>query len=799
MSSCPSDQTLARLGDDSPDRVEWTAVEVHVQNCEKCVVRLEKLLSHESARATATASLPAEEHLPKIRGFDIDGEIGRGGMGVVYRAWETKLARTVALKIVPSGPMTGSRERRRWLAEARCVTRVCHPNIVQIHDAGEADGWLYLVLEFVLGESLKERLRGPLPPRAAAELMRPVAAAMSAVHAAGLLHLDLKPSNILLESALDASWKDASPKVADFGIARPLADLDASSSSLAGPWGTPSYMAPEQAIASRAGIGAAADIYALGAIIYELLTGRPPFQGTSTLETLDQVRGQKPVPPRRLNPKIPRDLETIALKCLEKNPSRRYGSADALADDLNRFLEGHPIKARPVSPIEHAWRWCRRQPAIAALAAILFLTLIGSFLGLLALLRRSEANYQVASRSLNEILRILPDDIIFIQMWPPGHEPKHTLEFARSQEIELSKRNPSDVGSLKRLAMIDRQLANFRLLDRKPEEAQSLVEESIGSCDRYLALSPDDVEIQWKRFEAAAWTAMTLASSENEQPYQRWNARALAMLEQLKSHDTVHVAGVSGITRCHRFHADSLMSRGETDRARIELEMDLAFVGSVPATEIVFPEIVLCEALALAALGRGTGELSPVQSPIPPQPANVAIRNLERDLAELTARRIGFLPSIVKSRRLIPEDLSSEAWAERVISSIKTDAAKFHLDHTRIPLIGWRMRDFSHETLAWQRRVGKLGDARRGADRALALAHRLTQTYPDQAAAYMILSDGYVQRAKIAYRVDDEPVIGWEQKALDAANRAATLDPENYEARGIIENRRARLNKLAPK
>ena len=158
------------------------------------------------------------------------------------------------------------------------------------------------MLEFVPGGSLKERLSGPVPPRAAAELMRPVAAAMTAVHAAGLLHLDLKPSNILLDSAQDATWKDASPKVADFGIARPLADLDASSTSLAGPWGTPSYMAPEQATAVRAGLGPATDVYALGTILYELLTGRPPFQGASTLETLDQVRSQKPVPPRRLNP-----------------------------------------------------------------------------------------------------------------------------------------------------------------------------------------------------------------------------------------------------------------------------------------------------------------------------------------------------------------------------------------------------------------------------------------------------------------------------------------------------------------
>ena len=270
------------------------------------------------------------------------------------------------------------------------------------------------MLEFVPGGTLKERLRGPLPPRAAAELMETIARAVTAVHAAGLLHLDLKPSNILLDSAPDGPWQDACSQGLRFRH-RPAPGAIRTRRRRAWPGrrGTPSYMAPEQATASRADVGAAADIHALGAILYELLTGRPPFQGASTLETLDQVRGQKPVPPRRLNPKIPRDLETIALKCLEKNPSRRYASAEALADDLNRFLEGRPIKARPVSPIEHAWRWCRRQPVIAALAATLLLTLIGSFLGLLALLRRSEAqrarseaNYQVASRSLDELVSI---------------------------------------------------------------------------------------------------------------------------------------------------------------------------------------------------------------------------------------------------------------------------------------------------------------------------------------------------------------------------------------------------------
>ena len=203
MSTCPSHETLARLGHDSLDGAAWAVVEAHVQHCPDCVHSLEKLAAH--GTAPASASLPPADNLPRIAGFDIEAEVGRGGMGAVYRAWDPKLARTVALKVVANGPMAGARERKRWLSEARSVTRVCHPNIVQIHDAAEAGGWLYLVLEFVRGGSLKERLREPLPPRAAAELLSRVAQAMSAVHEAGLLHLDLKPSNILLDSAPDGA------------------------------------------------------------------------------------------------------------------------------------------------------------------------------------------------------------------------------------------------------------------------------------------------------------------------------------------------------------------------------------------------------------------------------------------------------------------------------------------------------------------------------------------------------------------------------------------------------------------
>jgi hypothetical protein len=220
----------------------------------------------------------------------------------------------------------------------------------------------------------------------------------------------------------------------------------------------------------------------------------------------------------------------------------------------------------------------------------------------------------------------------------------------------------------------------------------------------------------------------------------------------------------------------------------------------VPIAEIWFPEFVLSETLALAALGQWSGEFTRLRSATHPGSANVAIQDLEWGLAEIAARRIGWLPSIIKSPWLIPEDIPTEAWTDRVISSVKSDASKFALDHTRIPAIGWIMRHHGASTMTWQRQVGKLGDAHRIADQFVALGERLTRSYPDQAAPYMLLSEGYVQKAKIAYREDEAPVIErWERKALEAATHAATLEPDNGEAHSLVKVRRRRLDKLASK
>jgi hypothetical protein len=307
---------------------------------------------------TVRRSLP-----PAIPGYEILGELGHGGMGVVYQARQVSLDRVVALKMIRSGDLASNNELARFRTEAEAVARLKHPNIVQIYEVSERDGRPYFSLEYVEGGSLAQRLKGiPQPVRPAAELVEILARAVHAAHQRGIVHRDLKPANVLLTA-------DGVPKITDFGIAKRLDD-EAGQTQTGAVMGTPSYMAPEQAAGKTKEIGPAADIYSLGAILYQLLTGRPPFLAESWEATRDLVLTQEPVAPRRLQPRLPRDLQTICLKCLHKEPRRRYPSALALADELHCYLEGKPIRSRPVSAAERVWRWARRNPKLATASAL---------------------------------------------------------------------------------------------------------------------------------------------------------------------------------------------------------------------------------------------------------------------------------------------------------------------------------------------------------------------------------------------------------------------------------------------
>jgi eukaryotic-like serine/threonine-protein kinase len=335
-----------------------------------------------SKSGSAQSSLP--NFLLNIPGVEILAELGRGGMGVVYKARQTRLNRLCALKIILPGEHNDAVFRARFLAEAETIAKLRHPNVVQIYGLGDHDGRPYFEMEYVEGGSLAGRLTGtPWAPGPAARMVAVLARAIGDAHHLGIVHRDLKPANVLLTA-------DGEPKVSDFGLARSLAS-DVRLTHTGQLLGTPCYMAPEQAEAGAIDVGPAADVYSLGAILYELLTGHPPFRAATTLQTLDLVRSREPVPPRELQPATPRDLQTICLKCLEKEPAKRYATAGELADDLRRFLDDEPIHARPVGYIGRQARWARRNPVPAGLLGALVVTGLFALTAILWHWRKADA------------------------------------------------------------------------------------------------------------------------------------------------------------------------------------------------------------------------------------------------------------------------------------------------------------------------------------------------------------------------------------------------------------------------
>jgi eukaryotic-like serine/threonine-protein kinase len=486
------DQVNRLLSGDLPD-TELGLAEDHLWECSVCRGDLQKRtrtasdLPPVSVAKTAgigDTSTGTVDEPPVIPGYEVLEQLGQGGMGVVWKARQLRPNRIVALKVLRAGLPADADARRRFRSEAEALARLMHPNIVQIFEVGE---WRagsvnapmpFFSLEFCSGGNLASKLAGaPLPPREAAVLVEAVARAIHHAHRQGIVHRDLKPANILLAFNLDAErggsrsagasrLNGLTPKVTDFGLAKSLNDplLSFSGAVL----GTPSYAAPEQVEGTA---GPAADIYALGAILYECLAGRPPFKAATVLETLELARTQEPVPLRQSQPGVPRDLETICLKCLEKEPARRYAGADELADDLRRFREGRPVAARPISGSARVRRWARRNPLIAGLAAVLIVTVtvgLGAAFALWAnaewhlrqeetARREAEDNYLTSRELLGEYVAITGDPRL--QTPATRKAEREALAKARTFCDGLLMRRPGDAGLRRDLAEVCTGLA----------------------------------------------------------------------------------------------------------------------------------------------------------------------------------------------------------------------------------------------------------------------------------------------------------------------------------------------------
>ena len=529
-------------------------------------------------------------------GYEILGELGRGAMGVVYKAMQSGLKRLVALKMILSAGRASKIEITRFRIEAEAVAKLDHPNIVKIYDVGELDDLPFFSLEFVSGGTLASRVKDNIPSaRQAAMLMRGIAEGMEFAHRKGIVHRDLKPANILL-SPPDQAGEDVDfdsipldlfvPKITDFGLAKTL-DGDSIQTREGAIMGTPSYMAPEQALGKTADIGPPADIYGLGAILYDIVTGIPPFRGETVMDTITQVIHREPVHPIRLNTKLPSDIGTICLKCLEKDPRKRYATAGALAEDLRRYLSGEPILARPTPIHEYAWKWAKRKPAVAALVMLVFFMVAGLSIG----------GYILA-----------------------GHEKARADENLRLKEEAVSERNIAQEQKAQAernfrdaLAAVDQLLTKVgqnRLAHepRMERVRRELLQQAKLFLSRFLDYRSEDVQVRWQ----TARSLMQLGSIEemlgNFKEAEKNLQQSVVQLALLQEAKPASVDFLADMADCKQALGLLFFQQGKPMLAEPEYRKALELRFNLPENNEILSKQAACE-FNLGQLLKSQGKL----------------------------------------------------------------------------------------------------------------------------------------------------------------------------------------------
>jgi tRNA A-37 threonylcarbamoyl transferase component Bud32/tetratricopeptide (TPR) repeat protein len=774
MTNCPSEATLHRVGTEAMSEATFHELESHVEQCAECQKVLE---ADTDTIPRATHSRASRNGLPTLPGLVLERELGRGGACVVYLAWEPVLERHVAVKLFHRNALVDPHARDHWLAEARALSRVPHDQVVAIHRVDENEEWLWLVLEYVPGGTLKDRLTEPIPAKDAARLVETIARAVGYFHTRGVVHLDLKPSNILVDGGPEAGWQSASPKISDFGIARLEGEPGTTETGANGPKGTPSYMAPEQVAGIRGTIGPAADIYALGALLYHLLTGRPPFQGTSNTETFDQVRNQEAVPPRRLNGRIPRDLETICIKCLEKAPAGRYQSADFLASDLRLWLEGRPIKARRVSPIGHGWRWFRRHPAVAGLLILLATTLTAAIIGLFVLLGRVEAErrqladsnrnanaYEDFCASAATQLALLLETSVHHHGDPSLEKKQATLLRLRNSILELIKRGtvPSST-----LATLGREISWALVACDKREDAYDLSRQATQLLERRSADHPNDQQAR-DYFRGSVFNTGTLAGAagREEDAFNCFERVATIPWDSEQSRHIVHElvdAHVMVYNLDRRLRSSGQTSQQERAERSTEYIRNQLFghefgsFGRSPGTAL--------------ARTRPLIQLDGLNAMLTRRDPNRPVR-IDELVAQWLTVELDPFSSPRDSSNFVTEAQDAEDWSVALIAKIRERCSKLEIDNSiELSTLGVLFENAVHDAASLRKR-GRLDDANTTAARMVATAQRLVHEYPNDPRSHRLASEAHDQikenANKLCLTVELEPVCPPLGSSIDA-------------------------------